>query len=81
LLALVSDRFHRPHSSGLSHRQLETILPELTPMTEKHRQDLATFTRASERMVYGAWQPAPDDLDKIVTAGQQVLSGIEGKRP
>lgn len=81
LLALVSDRFQRPHSSGLSHRQLETILPELTPMTEGHRQDLATFTRATERMVYGAWQPGPDDLDDIVTAGQQVLNGIEGKRP
>jgi hypothetical protein len=60
---------------SLTHREL---VAANVVLGSEHASALDNVARAAERVTFGAWVPAPQELDPILDDGRTLLSGLGG---
>ncbi len=79
LITLLAQRFGRTDARSLSHRETGEALSTLAELEQPTRDALRELTDTAERIRYGAWQPAEEEISSAMPAGKSVLASIQRK--
>jgi hypothetical protein len=62
---------------SLTHREVAAA----PGLTEGQRRSVGAISAAAERVAYGAWMPAPEDVRPYLDTGRRLLIELNGGRP